>query len=57
MKRRLPCGGWWNALTDNGVTPDGRRAVTVAIASSLDPGQDPAAQAKASAALIDHALC
>ncbi|MBB2948850.1 D-alanyl-D-alanine carboxypeptidase [Actinoplanes lutulentus] len=65
MKRRLPCGGWvwfhgggwWNAITDNAVTPDGRRAVTVAIASSLDPGQDPTAQAKASAALIDHALC
>ncbi|WP_433832838.1 serine hydrolase domain-containing protein [Actinoplanes sp. CA-015351] len=65
MRRRLPCGGWvwfhgggwWNAITDNAVTPDGRRAVTVAIASSLDPGQDPTAQAKASAALIDHALC
>ncbi|WP_203988348.1 serine hydrolase domain-containing protein [Sphaerisporangium rufum] len=65
MKRRLPCGGWvwfhgggwWNAITDNAVTPDGRHAVTVAIASTLEPGQDPTPQAKASAALIDHALC
>jgi D-alanyl-D-alanine carboxypeptidase len=65
MKRRLPCGGWawfhggglWNAITDNAVTSDGRRAVTVAIASTLESGQDPTSQAKASAALIDHALC
>ncbi|XVU22745.1 serine hydrolase domain-containing protein [Actinoplanes sp. CA-054009] len=65
MKRRLPCGGWawfhgggwFNAITDNAVTADGRRAVTVIIASSLEPGQDPTAQARASAALIDHALC
>ncbi len=65
MKRRLPCGGWaWfhggglrNAITDNAVTPDGRRAVTVAVASTLEPGQDILRQAKASATLIDHALC
>ncbi|WP_433331364.1 serine hydrolase domain-containing protein [Spirillospora sp. CA-294931] len=65
MKRRLPCGewvwfhggGWWNAITDNGVSSDGRRAVTVAIASTQEPGQDMTPQAKASAALIDHALC
>ncbi|MEU4689762.1 serine hydrolase domain-containing protein [Actinoplanes sp. NPDC023714] len=65
MKRRLPCGGWawfhgggwWNAITDNAVTADGSRAVTVFLAGSLDPGQDPTTQAKASARLIDHALC
>lgn len=65
MKRRLSCGEWvWfhsggflNAITDNAVTPDGRRAVTVAIASTEQPGQDKLPQAKASAALIDHALC
>ena len=39
------------------VTPDGRRAVTVAVASTLEPGQDILRQAEASATLIDHALC
>jgi D-alanyl-D-alanine carboxypeptidase len=65
MKRKLPCGGWawfhgggwWNAITDNAVTADGGRAVTVVLASSLEPGADPTVQAKASAALIDRALC
>lgn len=65
MKRRLPCGGWvwfhgggwWNAITDNAVTADGRRSVTVFLAGTLEPGQDPSVQAKASARLIDHALC
>ena len=64
MKRRTSCGEVWfhgggylNAITDNAVTSDGRRAVTVAIASSVEPGQFPIEQYKASAALIDHAIC
>jgi CubicO group peptidase (beta-lactamase class C family) len=65
MRRRLPCGGWawfhgggwWNAITDNAVTADGRRSVTVFLAGTLEPGQDPTDQAKASARLIDNALC
>jgi D-alanyl-D-alanine carboxypeptidase len=65
MRRRLPCGGWawfhgggwWNAITDNAVTADGRRSVTVFLAGTLEPGQDPTAQARASARLIDNALC
>lgn len=65
MKRRTSCGeevwlhagGYLNAITDNAVTSDGRRAVTVVIASAVEPDQSPIAQYKASAALIDHALC
>ena len=64
MKRRTSCGEVWfhgggylNAITDNAVTSDGRRAVTVAIASSVEPGPFPIEQYKASAALIDHAIC
>lgn len=65
MKRTTSCGevvwfhggGFLNAITDNAVTADGRRAVTVLIASAVEPGQVPIAQYKASAALIDHALC
>ncbi|MEV6243588.1 serine hydrolase [Lentzea sp. NPDC051838] len=65
MKRRLSCGehvwfhggGFLNAITDNAVTTDGRRAVTVFVASALEAGQDPIPQYRASAALIDHALC
>lgn len=65
MKRRTSCGeevwfhggGYLNAITDNAVTSDGRRAVTVAIASSVEPGQSPIEQYEASAALIDHAIC
>ncbi|MGV9379680.1 serine hydrolase [Nonomuraea sp. NPDC003707] len=65
MKRRLPCGGWvwfhggggWNAISDNAVTADGRRVASVAYSSALRPDQDPLPQIKASASLIDHALC
>lgn len=65
MKRRLPGGGWaWfhgggvlNSITDNGVTADGRRSVTVVYGTLLGPAQSPVEQAKASAALIDRALC
>ncbi|HEX2315437.1 MAG TPA: serine hydrolase domain-containing protein [Thermomonospora sp.] len=65
MKRRLPCGGWvWfhggggaNQITDNAVTPDGRRAVTVFYTTRLQSGQSPIQQARASASLIDNALC
>lgn len=63
MKRRTSCGeevwfhggGYLNAITDNAVTSDGRRAVTVA--SSMAPGESPIEQYKASAALIDRAIC
>ncbi len=66
MKRRLECGdewvwfhggGVWNALSDNAVTSDGRTSATVAIASTLGPDEPPIEQYKASATLIDHALC
>ncbi|GAA2699269.1 hypothetical protein GCM10010412_095650 [Nonomuraea recticatena] len=65
MKRRLPCGGWawfhgggnWNAISDNGVTSDGRTAATVFYATTVGPGQSPVQQIKASATLIDRALC
>ncbi|MFG2004111.1 serine hydrolase domain-containing protein [Spirillospora sp. NPDC048911] len=65
MKRRLSCGGWvwfhggggWNSITDNAVTPDGRRAATVFYATRLQPDQSPIQQYKASADLIDNALC
>lgn len=65
MKRRLACGevvwfhggGLQNAITDNAVTQDGRRAVAVAIASTLGAGADPTTQATAAAKLIDNALC
>jgi D-alanyl-D-alanine carboxypeptidase len=65
MKRTTSCGevvwfhggGFLNAITDNAVTADGSRAVTVMIASAVEPGQSPLEQYKASAALIDHAIC
>lgn len=65
MQRTMSCGkkvwfhggGGWNAMTDNAVTTDGRRSVTVFYASALGPDEVPLDQAKASAALIDRALC
>jgi D-alanyl-D-alanine carboxypeptidase len=65
MKRRLPCGEWawfhgggmWNYITDNAVTPDGRRTATTFYTSRLGSDQSPIQQAKASATLIDNALC
>ncbi|MEV5827857.1 serine hydrolase domain-containing protein [Spirillospora sp. NPDC052242] len=65
MQRTTSCGkkvwfhggGGWNAMTDNAVTADGRRSVTVFYASALEPDESPLEQAKASAALIDRALC
>ncbi|MGW1994893.1 serine hydrolase domain-containing protein [Embleya sp. NPDC001921] len=65
MKRRSSCGEWvwfhggggWNYISDNAVSPDGRRAATVFYTSNLGPDQSPIQQYKASATLIDHALC
>ncbi|KAB2350164.1 serine hydrolase domain-containing protein [Actinomadura rudentiformis] len=65
MKRRLACGDWvwfhggggWNYVTDNAVTPDGRRTTTVFYTSRLGPDQSPIQQLKTSATLIDNTLC
>jgi D-alanyl-D-alanine carboxypeptidase len=66
FQRPLPCGGtywshpggWGGYITDNGVTPDGRRSVVLSVNSVLgDAPDDHLRQQQAADTLVEGALC
>jgi D-alanyl-D-alanine carboxypeptidase len=65
IQRPLPCGGtYWSHpggdggyITDDGVTGDGHRAVTVSMSSVLGTADGVLRQQEAADTLVGHALC